>query len=408
MQTDADVFIAGGGLVGSTLALALARAGLRIVLAEPRSRKDLAADGFDGRSYALAPASRNLLDALGIWKDIDEHHQPILEIKVSDGRAGEGASPLHVHFGRDELEDGPLGCMVEDRHVRRALMSRLDQDERIALLPESALTGYRSLPGAVEVSVSGDRKFHARLVAGCDGRRSLVARGAGISRVGREYAQASLVCSVAHERPHGGIAHQFFTPSGPLAVLPLPGDRCSIVWTEDRERASAIQAMDDSGYLECLRPVFGRFLGNISLAGDRFVYPLELSVAERFAAERVVLAGDAAHVIHPLAGQGLNVGLRDVAALAEVLERAARRGEDIGMETTLLRYQEWRRFDACLFGAATDGLNRLFSNDDPVLRAARRIGLGLANGIPALKREMVRRAAGFGGVVPPLMRGAAA
>jgi 2-octaprenyl-6-methoxyphenol hydroxylase len=232
-----------------------------------------------------------------------------------------------------------------------------------------------------------------------------VARRAGIRRRGRDYGQTSLVSAVAHERPHGGIAHQFFMPAGPLAILPLPCERSSIVWTETTARAAAIAEQDDAGYLAELHPRFGDFLGDIRLGGARYSYPLGLSLAERIVGDRLALAGDAAHGIHPLAGQGLNLGLRDIATLAEVVVAARRRGQDIGAPDVLAAYERWRRFDIALLAAATDGINRLFSNDNPLLRLCRDLGLGAVNRLPALRRVLIGEAAGLSGDLPLLMRG---
>lgn len=406
MANDTDVLIAGGGLVGSVLALALAAGGKSIVLIEAQSHAAFAASGFDGRSYALSPASRRLLDSLGVWADLTENDQvqPIRQIKVSDGSPGKGASPCHLRFDRNDLDDGPLGFMVEDRHLRRTLLRRLESNDRVSVSPETRVTDHHVHLAGVEVELSDGRIIRATLLAGCDGRNSRIAEQSGIRRIGWGYTQSSLVCSVSHDRPHDGIAHQFFTPAGPLAILPLRGKRSSIVWTEAQDEAIRIQGLDDAGYLDCLRPVFGRFLGNIALAGDRFNYPLGLSIAERFVSDRVVLVGDSAHGIHPLAGQGLNISLKDVGALAEILQDAARRGEDIGAPFTLDRYQMARRFDASVFGAATDTINRLFSNPHPALRSLRRLGLATVNGMPDLKRQFVRVAAGYGWAVPRSMR----
>jgi 2-octaprenyl-6-methoxyphenol hydroxylase len=243
------------------------------------------------------------------------------------------------------------------------------------------------------------------VLVGSDGRNGPTAGRAGIRRQSWDYGQTALVCAIEHARPHGGVAHQFFMPSGPLAILPLTGNRSSIVWTERHEAAARIQALDDAGYLEVLRPRFGDFLGDIALGGRRWTYPLGLSVAERFVADRVALLGDAAHAMHPIAGQGLNAGLKDVAALAEVLADAKRRGEDPGRAQVLARYQRWRRFDTAALLLATDSFNRLFSNDNPALRMVRDLGMGAVGAVPGLRRRFMREAAGLTGDLPRLLQG---
>lgn len=250
-----------------------------------------------------------------------------------------------------------------------------------------------------------DQPSPGALLVGSDGRNSGTAQRAHIKRTGWEYGQTALVCAVAHEKPHSGIAHQFFMPPGPLAILPLTGNRSSIVWSERTETAARINGLDDAGYLAALRPRFGDFLGEISLAGARFTYPLTLTIANRFVDDRLALIGDAAHGVHPIAGQGLNAGLRDVAALAETLALAARRGEEIGSIAVLERYQQWRRFDVTTLALATDAFNRLFSNDNTLLRVGRDLGMGLVNKLPGLRRGFIREAAGLTGDLPRLMQG---
>jgi 2-octaprenyl-6-methoxyphenol hydroxylase len=404
MKHDADILIAGGGLTGTALALALSRTGRRVALIDPAPVETRAAEGFDGRSYALALGSVRMLRALGLGGTLEEHGQPILEIKVSDGRAGEGPSPLWLHFDHAEIEEGPMGHMIEDRFLRRALLAAVAEDARIDHSAGAQVVGQEPGTGRVTVTLDDGRQLSGALLAGCDGVKSGTARRAGIRRTGWRYGQTALVCALEHENPHHGIAHQFFMPEGPLAILPLPGNRSSIVWTERDARAEAIQALDDDGYLAALRPRFGDFLGEIALAGARYTYPLELSLAQDFAADRVALVGDAAHRVHPIAGQGLNAGLRDVAALAQVLEEAARRGEDIGATAVLARYDRWRRFDTAALAVATDGFNRLFSNDNPLLRLGRDLGLGAVAHLPRLRRGFIREAAGLTGELPELMR----
>lgn len=405
MTTDSDILIVGGGLNGPALALALTRHGHRVTIIDALAERTRRNAAFDGRAYALALASQRLLQAVGIWDRIADRAQPMLEIKVSDGHAGSGPSPFFMHFDHAEIEEGPMGFMVEDRFLRRALLDAMKDEPAITRIGGATVVAQQAGPSGVTVTLDDGRELAGTLLVGCDGRASGTARRAGISRQGHDYSQTALVCAIAHELPHHGIAHQFFMPPGPLAILPLPGNVSSIVWSEGSAMAARINALDDDGYLAALRPRFGDFLGRIRLAGRRWSYPLNLTVAESFVAERVALVGDAAHGMHPIAGQGLNAGLRDVAALAEVLTLARRRGEDIGAPQVLGRYQQWRRFDTATMVAATDLFNRLFSNDNPLLRLGRDMGMGLVGAIPALRRNFIREAAGLTGDLPALMRG---
>ncbi len=405
MRHDTEVLIVGGGLNGAALALALAAGGVASIVLDAAPRQIRTDPDFDGRAYALALTSRRMLAALGIWRAVEAEAQPILEVKVSDGRPGEGASPLHLHLDHAEIDEGPMGHMIEDRHLRRALIAAMDADERIEHRGGVRVVDQAVEAGGASVTLEDGTRLTAALVVGCDGRGSAVARRAGIGRLGHDYVQTALVCAVEHELPHRGIAHQLFLPAGPLAILPLPGNRSSIVWTEDRARAEAIARLEPEAYLAALHPRFGDFLGQIRLAGGRHRYPLGLTLAESFTAPRLALAGDAAHGIHPLAGQGLNLGLRDVASLAQVLVDARRRGQDLGAADVLDDYARWRRADTALMVGATDGINRLFSNDNPLLRLGRDLGLGLASRLPPLRRALIREAAGLTGELPRLMRG---
>ncbi|MEJ6395762.1 FAD-dependent monooxygenase [Gymnodinialimonas sp. 2305UL16-5] len=401
---DADIVIVGGGLNGPCLALACAQAGLSSIVLDALPAEIRAEASFDGRAYALALASVRMLDALGIWDAVADNAQPMLEIKASDGRAGEGAAPFFLHFDHAEIEEGPMGHMLEDRYLRRALLSAMEADPHITHRPGARVIS-QDTDDLARVTLDDGATITGRLLIGADGRRSGVAERAGIKRTGWSYGQTALVCAVAHEKPHNGIAHQFFMPGGPLAILPLPGNRSSIVWSEAEPRASALVALDDGAFLDALRPAFGSFLGEISLAGGRHNYPLSLSLANAFIANRLALIGDAAHGVHPIAGQGLNLGLRDVSALAEVLAEAKRRGEDIAAADVLARYQQWRRFDTAGLALATDTFNRMFSNDNPALRAARQVGMGVIGAMPGLRRAFIRQAAGLTGDLPRLLKG---
>lgn len=402
---DTDILIAGGGLNGPALGIALAQAGLRVTVVDARPAPARAEAGFDGRAYALALASKRLLTVTGIWPRIS-NYQPILKIKASDGVAGQGPSPFWLGFDSAELEEGPMGFMVEDRHLYAAFLEAMQDTPGLTLLSGETVSEQQVTPHGVTVTLASGRQITARLLVGCDGRQSGVAQRAGIQRSGWGYGQTALVTAIHHEKNHEGIAHQFFMPAGPLAILPLAGGHhSSIVWSEADSTAQAIQALDDAGYMAALCPRFGDFLGELTLAGARFTYPLNLTLANHFVAPRIALVGDAAHGVHPIAGQGLNLGLRDVAALAEVVVEAARRGEDIGSLVTLEAYQRWRRFDSTTLALGMDTVNRVFSNGNPILRAGRDLGLGLVNAIPGLRRGFMRQAAGLTGDLPKLLAG---
>jgi 2-octaprenyl-6-methoxyphenol hydroxylase len=406
MKNDTDIVIAGGGLNGPALALALASGGLRVSVIDARAAKPRAETGFDGRSYALAIGSTRLLDALGIWAGLKGQSQAMMQIKASDGRAGQGASPFHLLFDQAEIEEGPMGHMVEDRRLYAAFQEAMARAPGITLISGDSVTLQEIIPQGVTVTLASGQIIGARVLVGCDGRGSGVAARAGILRQGWDYGQTALVAAIGHAQDHQGLAHQFFMPEGPLAILPLHGGHhSSIVWSLPKQMAKTLAALDDAQLMSALRPRFGDFLGDIHLAGTRFSYPLSLSLAERMVSPRLALVGDAAHGVHPIAGQGLNLGLRDVAALAEVMITAARRGEDIGALDVLERYQRWRRFDVTSLALGMDAVNHLFSNDNPLLRMARGAGMGLINAVPGLRRVFIRQAAGLTGDLPRLMTG---
>lgn len=403
-MSDTDLIIVGGGLNGPALAIAAAQSGLCVSLIDALPLDTRTDPEFDGRSYALALASTRLLNAIGIWNAVADNAQPMLEIKVTDGRAGQGASPWMMHFNHAEIEEGPMGYLVEDRHLRPAFLAALDHPN-ITQIAGETVTEQQVSAGGVTVTLASGAQHTARVLIGSDGRKSGTGARARITRTEWGYDQTALVCAVEHALPHNGIAHQFFMPPGPLAILPLTGNRSSIVWSETTETATNFMALDDAGFLEELKPRFGSFLGDLALTGKRFSYPLGLTLADSFIAPRVALVGDAAHGVHPIAGQGLNAGLRDVAALTEVLTNARRRGEDIGSPAVLARYQQWRRFDTATLAAATDTFNRLFSNDNALARGLRDLGMGVVNAVPKLRRSFIREAAGLTGDLPKLMQG---
>lgn len=405
MTHDTDVLIVGGGLSGPILALALAQSGHRVTVVDALTEKVRKNAAFDGRSYAVALTSQRLLDGIGLWSDLAAHSQPILDIKVSDGRAGEGPSPFFMHFDHAEIEEGPMGYMVQDRFLRHSLLDAMAQSERITHLAGETICAQSVEPGLVTATLASGSTLTAKVLVGADGRKGGTAERAGIKRTGWGYGQTALVCAIEHEQPHHGVAHQFFMPPGPLAILPLPGNVSSIVWSETEANAARFHALPDQDYLTMLKPRFGDFLGDIKLAGQRYTYPLSLSLAHNLVADRIALIGDAAHGVHPIAGQGLNAGMRDIAALAEIITDATRRGEDPGSLAVLRRYEEWRRFDNTALAVATDGFNRLFSNDSAIVRNLRDVGMGIVNAMPGLRRGFMREAAGLTGDLPRLMQG---
>lgn len=400
-----DVIIAGGGLNGPALALALAQAGFHVTLVDARPDGARAAEGFDGRAYALALASQRLLAALGVWPEVAREATAIEAIRTSDGVPQGASVPFFLSFDRGELDEGPMGFLLEDRYLHKALVAAMAAEPKIRRLSGVSVVAQEAGAEAISVTLSTGEALSARLLVGCDGRGSGVAGRAGIRRQGWGYGQTALVNALQLDAPHGGVAHQVFLPGGPVAILPLSGDRVSIVWSEEERAAARIRDLPDSDYLDLLMEKIGHLTGPAQLTGDRFSYPLSLSLAESYIAPRVALAGDAAHGIHPIAGQGLNLGLRDVAALAEVLADARARGEDLAAGNVLERYQTWRRFDATSLALGMDVVNRLFSNHSPLARGLRGLGMRAVAALDAPRRSFIREAAGLSGELPRLLQG---
>ncbi len=409
-----DVIIAGAGMSGATLALALVQAGLKPLLIDPVPFSAQLAESFDGRASAIAYSSFRQWRALGAGERLRPHACAIDEILVTDGRSpGAAASaplPGFLRFESAEIADRsdgePLGWMIENRRIRSALAETV-LEAGITVLAPASVAAVAFEPDAAVVTLANGRRFAAPLVVGAEGRRSVVREAMGVGVVGWDYAQSGVVATVRMAEPHGGIAHEYFLPGGPFAILPLTDNRASLVWTEPRRRADALREASPEAFAIHLQRRFGDFLGALEVQGPRFVYPLNLSLAERMIGPRAALLGDAAHGVHPIAGQGLNLGLKDAAALAEVLADASRLGEDIGSEAVLERYARWRRFDNTMLAAATDVFNRLFSNDIPLVRAARGIGLSVVNRIGPARRFFMQEAGGAVGDLPRLLRGEA-
>lgn len=394
----------GGGLVGLTLCVALAGAGVSTILVDRETDDVSTAPAFDGRASAIAAGSRDVLATLGVWDLIVEDGapaaEPILEIRVSDG-----ASPLFLHYDFREINQGPLGYIVENRLTRLALLQRVVELKDAKLLQGRTVEALHRGPDRAEATLNDGTVIAADLVIAADGRNSPTRRDAGIGQTQWDYGQTGIVCTIAHERAHRGVAQEHFLPAGPFAILPMTGNRSSLVWTERAELAPRIMALDEQGFADELSLRFGDYLGELTPVGPKFCYPLSLVHADSYIDHRLALAGDSAHGMHPIAGQGFNLGLRDVAALAEVVVDALRLGLDPGTINMLERYQRWRHFDTVAMLAVTDGLNRLFSNDVAPVRMARDIGLAAVNQAPPLKRLFMRHAMGRVGDLPRLARG---
>jgi 2-octaprenyl-6-methoxyphenol hydroxylase len=406
---DSDVLIGGGGLVGQTLALALAQAGVSVAVVDASRPAETLAPHFDGRAFAIAFASYRMWRALGIADALDPYVQPIDEIMVTDGELGaqRGPSLLHLHFDRAEQNnsDEPLGLMVENRYLRLALDEAVRARPEINMVQPMSVTAIARDNVGVTATLTDGRTLRAPLLIGADGRRSFVRPWAGIRTIGWDYPVTAIVATIQHEKPHGGVAHEYFLPNGPFAILPLKGERANIVWAEPRAAADALLKVPEADFLAELRRRFGDFLGELSLEGPRFGYPLSLQMAERMIGPRVALAGDAAHGIHPLAGQGLNLGLKDVAALAECIADGMSLGLDPGDVTILERYQRWRRFDNVTMALGMEFFDKLFSNNSTPLRLARRIGLAGVNAVGPARRFFMKYAGGAAGNLPKLLRG---
>ncbi|RLQ89056.1 ubiquinone biosynthesis hydroxylase [Notoacmeibacter ruber] len=401
----ADIVICGAGYVGLATAVAIkqARPSLDIVVA------DAAPEGVwrkEGRASAIAAAAQAMLEQLGVWQRLAEGAQPINEMIVTDSRNSDPIRPVFLTFS-GEVEPGqPFAHMLMNRDMIGALRERADElgIEVNQSTPIAALD--RSGPMATVTAADG-RRFRARLIVAADGARSRLRDWAGIRTVSWQYGQSGIVCTIGHERPHNGRAEEHFLPVGPFAILPLPGNRSSIVWNERTADAERLVKGDPFLFEAELEARFGRHLGAITVESEPRAFPLGLTLARAFVTQRLALAGDAAHGIHPIAGQGLNLGFKDVAALAEIIVEADRLGQDFGQEDVLEAYQRWRRFDTLRMGATSDILNRLFSNDITPVRMIRDFGLGLVERMPGLKRDFIRQAAGHAGPLPRLLKGQA-
>jgi 2-octaprenyl-6-methoxyphenol hydroxylase len=403
-----DVLISGGGMVGLPLGLALAQGGLKTLVVDATPPAKVLEPQFDGRVSALAYASVRMLRALGVWEHLAPDAQPIREILVTDGQMGKPASPFSLHFDAQEVGAEALGHIAENRHIRAALYDAVGACANLELMAPAVVASVAVQAGGAVARLADGSEISAALVIAADGRESALRAQMGMQIIGWSYPQTGIVATVEHDKPHNGVAYEHFLPSGPFAILPMTGNRSSLVWTEAKTKAPALLALDEERFNAELAQRFGVHLGKTRAAGPRWSYPLSFHLAREFVRPRFALAGDCAHGIHPIAGQGLNLGLKDAAALAEVLLDAARLGRDIGALDTLKRYERWRRFDSFALAASTDALNRLFSNDIAPLRHLRDLGLGIVDAIGPARRFFMRHAGGDVGKLPRLMKGEAA
>lgn len=399
----ADIIIGGGAYVGLSLAVAIKKAAphLEVVVVDGAPK---GAWKTDPRASAIAAAAIRMLNQLECWTAVKPNAQPINEMIITDSRTADPIRPVFLTFAGDVAPGEPFAYMIENRFLNAALHDQA-QKLKITLIEATKVVHFENNDGHIKVTLDNGDNFKAYLLVGADGVRSQLRAMANIKTLYWPYGQMGIVCTVSHERPHHGRAEEHFLPAGPFAILPLTGNRSSLVWNESNDKAQRLLAADDVVFQSELEMRFGHHLGALKLEGHKRAYPFGLTLAREFIAPRLALAGDAAHGIHPISGQGLNLGFRDVAALAEVVVETARLGIDIGSFAALERYQTWRRFETVRMGATTDILNRMFSNDSTALRALRDFGLGLVDRIPKFKDYFIKEASGLTKDSPKLLLG---
>lgn len=396
-----DIIIVGGGMVGMSLAIALAKDGVRVTVVEKDNLDKQLAPEFDGRVSALSLGSERVLSAIGAWEYMLPSAEAILDIRVADGD-----STAHVHYNYKDVGNEPMGHMVENRHIRTALLKRARELPALTILSSVEITKFERDTYGVTVTLSNGAVLKTPLLVAADGKRSKLRSIVGIGTIERSYKQTAIVCTIEHELPHEGLAVQRFLPVGPFAALPMQNNRSALVWSEDEKLAPEIIKLPEEQFLAEIHKRLGDHLGKFKTVGKRFSYPLHLVLAKTYIDTRFALIGDSAHAIHPIAGQGVNVGFRDVAVLYELITDAMRLGLDIGSASILEHYQRWRRFDAMAMGGLTDGITRLFSNDITPVRLARDLGLTLVNNAPPLKKLFMLHAMGLMGDLPKMMQAA--
>ncbi|MGI9351425.1 MAG: ubiquinone biosynthesis hydroxylase [Rhizobiaceae bacterium] len=400
-----DILVAGGGYVGLCCAVSIKDAAphLDVTVVDPVPEH---LNDKDERASAIAADAIRMLEQLGLWQTLLKGAQPINDMIVTDSRPSDIVRPVFLTFANEKEKDQPFAYMVENRELVKALRGKADRDG-VNRISQSGVESFEMQGASMMVKLSNGESRSTKLLVACDGVRSKLRGQAGIQTVHWPYDQKGIVCTVEHERPHNGRAEEHFMPAGPFAILPLKGNRSSLVWTESSRSADKLLEQDSLVFESELEQRFGHKLGSISVASKVQAFPLGLRLAREFVRERFVLAGDAAHGIHPIAGQGLNLGFKDAAALAETIVDADRLGLDIGALDVLERYQMWRRFDTVQMGIVTDVLNRMFSNDNDIIRGIRDVGLGVVDRLPGLKKYFINQAAGEDQSAPKLLRGEA-
>ena len=404
MKKDFDVIVIGAGINGQVMSLAAAHFGFSVALIDQNSFIENSLREFDGRAYAIAFSSVQMMKNLNLWKKIEDTALPISNIKVSHGTIERGPASAILQFNNADIEESPMAQMLEDRFLRLCLSQEIKKNALIDLIEHRKINEIRNLNKQKQLTLDNSSKLQASLIVASDGINSPTAKAFGIRKAGWKYKQRGLVCAVDHEYPSDNTAYQYFLPEGPLAILPIKNNTASIVWTESIQNASTISEMDDKEYLSILQTRFGDFLGKLKLTGKRLSFPLKLSISEKYVSDKFAVIGDAAHGYHPIAGQGLNAGLRDIAALVDVISCAKERGEDFSSINILNRYQEWRRFDNQALGFATDNLNKIFSSHDPLFGSLKNLGMKMIDKSNRAKRVFIRQAAGLNGDLPKLMR----
>jgi len=404
MKKDFDIIVIGGGINGQVMSLAAAHAGFSVALIDQNKIVEDSLREFDGRAYAIAFSSVQMMKNLNFWKIIEETAQPILNIKVSHGTIERGPASATLQFNNADIEESPMAQMLEDRFLRQCLNIEIKKNALITLIEQRKVIDLIDFKQHKNLILDNNLELQASLIVASDGIDSPISKKIGIKKTGWKYQQLGLVCAIEHEYSSDNTAYQYFLPEGPLAILPIKNNTASIVWTENIQNALTISEMNDAEYLSVLRHRFGDFLGQLKLTGRRISFPLKLSISEKYVSDRFAVIGDAAHGYHPIAGQGLNAGMRDIAALLDVISSARERGEDFSSINVLNRYQEWRRFDNQTLGFATDNLNKIFSSYNPLFGSLKNLGMKAIEKSNYAKRAFMRQAAGLNGELPKLMR----